>query len=290
MQRHIILKKDDSEIVDYDHSEYPFYIRKGRLSGYPDFMVPNHWHDDIELLAVISGSMSYSINGEIVSLEKGEGIFVNSGQMHFGFSAEKSECLFLCILFHPMLLCSAYPYERDFVTPLLRSRRFSFLHLRPETGWQKEILCQMSQICRNRDSQTIPLRILAFSASVWAQLWEHASADDSRENRQSQDVQVVKNMVKFIQENYSNKISLREIADAGAVGQSKCCKLFQKYFAKTPNEYLTHYRITKSIDQLRTTDRTITEIALSSGFGNPSSYAEVFRKWMGKRPTDLRRK
>ena len=29
MQRHIILKKDDSEIVDYDHSEYPFYILVG---------------------------------------------------------------------------------------------------------------------------------------------------------------------------------------------------------------------------------------------------------------------
>lgn len=95
-------------------------------------------------------------------------------------------------------------------------------------------------------------------------------------------------MVGFIQKNYTRKISLGDIAASGAVGQSKCCKLFTKYLGQTPNAYLVQYRLNKSIGLLRDTDMSITEIALSVGFGGASYYAETFRKWFGESPTQFR--
>ena len=95
-------------------------------------------------------------------------------------------------------------------------------------------------------------------------------------------------MVRFVQNNYRKKISLAEIAASGAVGQSKCCRLFAGYFSRSPNEYLTHYRLRKSIQLLLDTDMTVTEIALSTGFGSASYYAETFRRKLGKSPKEYR--
>lgn len=92
----------------------------------------------------------------------------------------------------------------------------------------------------------------------------------------------------LIQKNYKKRISLGDIAASGAVGQSKCCKLFAKYLGQTPNQNLTQYRINKSMDLLKTSDLPIIEIAGETGFSGASYYAEIFRKWTGKSPTEYR--
>ncbi len=95
-------------------------------------------------------------------------------------------------------------------------------------------------------------------------------------------------MIGFIQQNYAVKITLADIAAAGAVGQSKCCKLFAKYIGQTPNTYLMQYRLDKSTTLLNSTDMTVTEIANAVGFNGSSYYAEAFRKWYGKSPSEYR--
>lgn len=104
------LKDDRSEKVRYDYTDYPIYVRRALLSAYPGYAAPTHWHDDIEFIAVLSGEMQYNVNGEIVTLNKNEGIFVNARQMHFGFSAKKKNatlfaffCILLCFV-RPMLM------------------------------------------------------------------------------------------------------------------------------------------------------------------------------------------
>ena len=95
-------------------------------------------------------------------------------------------------------------------------------------------------------------------------------------------------MIGFIQQNYTARITLADIAASGAVGQSKCCKLFAKYIRQSPNLYLTHYRLDKSTFLLKSTDMTVTEVAATVGFNGSSYYAEAFRKWCGKSPTEYR--
>lgn len=284
----ILLNDDRFERVRYDQPNYPIYIRRGLLSLYPDYRAPNHWHDDIELISVLKGQMKYNINGEIVDLKEGHGIFVNSGQMHFGFSDEHNECDFYCILFHPILLCPIPPFENDFLLPLMQNKSLPFSELHPHIPWQKEILAHIDSLYPEKGHPSASLRALSAFARIWALLWEHAPEDDGKENRQSQNLAIIKNMVTFIQKNFRKKISLEDIAAAGAVGQSKCCKLFDQYFSQSPNVYLNRYRLEKSIRLLRTTDLSITEIALSTGFSNGSYYAETYRKWLGQSPTQFR--
>lgn len=282
------LRDDRSEKVQYDSPSYPIYIRDGILSQYPNYTALSHWHDDIELIAVCSGGMQYNINGEIVDLPSGGGIFVNARQMHFGFSDTRSECEFLCVLLHPMLLCSVSGYENEFVLPVICNPAMPYVVLDPETGWQKAILEQIRHIYAVRNQEASPLKVQAAFAGIWSLLYENMPRSKVLSSPQGSDLAITKNMVGFIQKYYNQKITLTDIAASGTVGQSKCCKLFTKYFNQTPIAYLTQYRLNKSIELLRNTGRSITEIALSVGFGGASYYAETFRKWIGKSPSELR--
>lgn len=284
----IELKDDRSEKVHYDKSGYPIYIRNGRLSYYPNYAAPNHWHDDIELIMILAGEMKYNVNGEIINLSGGNGIFVNARQMHFGFSDTGSECDFICILLHPMLLCSASPYENDFILPVVHNHAMPYIFLDTNVTWQKKILEQIHFMYIKKDRKTAPLDVKSAFSTIWSLLYEHIPPHDNRISPQSNDLTITKNMVGFIQKYYTHKISLTDIAVSGAVGQSKCCKLFAKYFGQTPNAYLTQYRLNKSIELLRHTDLSITEISLSVGFSGASYYAETFRKWFDKSPTEFR--
>ena len=286
------LNENYSEKICYDIPRYPAYIRRGLLSQYPNYSAPNHWHDDIELIAVLSGEMEYSVNGELLKLQKGQGLLVNAGQMHFGFSHEKKECDFICVLLHPVLLCPLPSIEQDFVKPLLQNQNLPYILLQPEISWEKSIYDKILYLYDIRKEKTAPLKILAAFAQIWELLCENISADKNPAGKnihENRNLAIAQDMAQLIQNNYMEKITLADIAASGAVGQSKCCKLFSRFFFQSPSMYLTQHRLNKSMELLINTDLPIIEIALSVGFCSASYYTETFRKWMGKTPSEFRK-
>lgn len=285
---HLQLNDDLSEKIKYDYTDYPIYVRKALLSYYPNYTAPSHWHNDIEFIAVLSGKMQYNVNGEIVTIRAGEGVVVNSRQLHFGFSSKKKECEFICILLHPLMLCASSAYERDFVLPILNNPQNAFIKLDKETLWHRNIFETIKNMYCVKDEKMAPLKIQNLFLSTWINIYEHIYSENFTVI-QNTEIVVLKNMIGFIQQNYGSKISLDNIAFSGAVGQSKCCKLFAKYIHQTPNMYLMQYRLDKSTELLKKTDMSITEIAHAVGFNSSSYYAEAFRKWYKKSPTKYRK-
>ena len=252
------LNDDHSEKVRYDYPDYPIYIRKGLLSHYPNYTAPNHWHDALEFIFVFSGAMKYNINGHIV-------------------------------LLHPILLCGSYAFERDYILPVIQNTAMPYMLLTPQTPWHNLCLNFIRAFYENKDSAIAPLKITADFAALWTILFENMPKSPSEKSSQNRDLTIIKNMTGFIHKNYAKKMTLSDIARAGAVGQSKCCKLFHQYFSQSPIAYLIQYRLTKSVELLRDTDMSMTEIAFFVGFGNASYYAETFRKWLGQSPTAFKR-
>lgn len=282
------LKDDRSEKVRYNYIDYPIYIQRAFLSSYPGYAAPTHWHDDIEFIAVLSGEMQYNVNGEIITLKENDGIIINARQIHFGFSEQQKECDFICILLHPLMLCTTSAYERDFVLPVLHNRNAAFVKLNKEIIWQKEILEDIEHMYSVKDEKSAPLKVQTLFLNIWIRFYENIT-HEAQPEMQNAALSILKNMIGFIQQNYTVKISLADIAASGAVGQSKCCKLFAKYIGQTPNMYLTQYRLDKSTELLKNTDMTVTEIAHVVGFSGSSYYAEAFRKWSRKSPSEYRK-
>ncbi len=283
------VRNDGSERVKYDFDGYYAYIRKGLLSYYPNFAANSHWHDDFEFIFVLSGSMDYNVNGEILHLKAGQGIIVNARQIHYGFSNEHKDCEFYCVLLHPMLLCTSQYIDRDFVSPILSDSSLPYVFLDSDTQWQREILSDIESMYLCKDKQNAPLYIQNAFYHIWIILSENA-LKEKRAKRQDRNLSVLKDMLVFIQKNYTDKITLQDIADSGNVSKSTCLAIFKKYLQDTPTNYLIGYRLKRAIKLLKNSDMPITEIALSVGFGGVSYFAETFRKIYGCSPSAYRQK
>lgn len=294
MKQCIVARNDNfSEQVPYNNPDYPFYLTHSFLSEFPNYAAADHWHDDFELIAIISGQMDYKVNEHILHLKEGDGLFVNSKQMHFGFSNDKTECEFLCFVVHPTILCPIASYERDFLLPITQMKHHPYVLLCDKIHWQKKMIDELFFLRQQQEKKerTLPLSVLSSLAAIFTLLHNnlHSIKTELDTTISDSNLIIIKNMVNFIQKNYEHSVTLADIAASGAVGQSKCCQLFARYFSKTPMTYLNHYRLKKSVDLLKHTDLSILEIALLVGFHSASYYAESFRKWIGKSPTSFRR-
>ncbi len=283
----IVLRDDRSEAVPYDFSDFPVYIRRGWLSQHPNYSAVSHWHDDIELIAVLSGDMSYYVGGTVIYLKEGDGVFINSRQLHYGFSQNRSECEYLCVLAHPLLLCSSPLIEREFVDPLLAEGALPFCPLRKEIPWENDILREIKRIHSCLDTYSAALQIQISLLGIWKALYEYAVQKPFRPEG-GQRLSSLRDMVGYVQKHYQEKISLQDISAAGGVSQSTCCNIFRRQLHQSPISFVTEYRLKKSIELICSSDLTITEISYEVGFSGASYFDETFRRHFGCAPTEYR--
>ncbi len=283
------IRDDGSERVKYDHDGYYAYVRRGRLSAYQNFTADSHFHDDIEFISVLSGSMDYNVNGDIIRLEAGQGIIVNARQLHYGFSSDLTECEFYCILLHPMLLCTSQQIDRDFVSPILSDSSLPYIFLDSRSEWQKAVLDDIKAIYDLREKPTSPLFIQSAFYHIWLLIFENA-AKIKKPKKQDRNLSALKDMLAYIQKNYRERVTLRDIADAASVSKSSCLLIFKKYLQDTPTNYLIGYRLKQAAKQLCESRMSVTETALDNGFCGVSYFAECFRKNYGCSPSEYRMK
>lgn len=283
----INVRQDNSEIVNYDYDGYLLYVRKGCLSYFENFAANSHWHDDIELMYITEGELQYNVNGTIVTMNQGDGIFVNSRQFHFGFSEEKKESEFICLLFHPTVLCASALIENEFVKPILKDPTLPFILLKGSVLWQRAVLEQVEKIYACRNEVAAPLTCQICIHDMWSLVFENSVSVKQAQNR-SGHLTTLKNMVSFIQNNYSDSITLADIAASGNVSKSTCLTIFKRYLNDTPMGFLINYRLKISTTMIRETERSLSEIAELVGFHSLSYFSETFKSVYHCTPTEYR--
>lgn len=278
------VKSNKYECVKYNDTGIPLYFKKGMLSSYPDYAAQVHWHDDFEFIVVLSGKMQYSVNGEILTVEPGNGIFVNSRQFHFGFSSDYSECEFLCVLAHPILLSSSQRIEQEYVAPILTDSTLPYLVLHKNVAWENKILNALSDIFLSDSFEKIVLLY-----QIWNELCHNIKNISRQNGKINSKLTVLKSMISYVQENYKHKICLGDIARVGAMGKTECCNVFSAYTNRTPIDFLNGYRLRKGADLLKNTDLTICEICYEVGFSSASYFSESFKKTFHCTPKEYRK-
>lgn len=279
---------DLSERLHYNLPEFPMYVRKDKLLRY-GYTAACHWHPDLEFILVLDGAMDFFVNGKTVRIETHKGIFVNSKRLHYGFSADRTNCSFIAVVIHPVLF-----YENSHAVKVYLDQKFGsdsddFISLSPKIDWQREALFLLSQIYDEMYSDSCnPLRLVSQAVGLCAQMGDHIQ-QTSGHRIDSHLQTIVWKMTGYIHQHYDMKITLDDIAASGAVCRSKCCELFNKYVGQTPNAYVMRYRITKSCNMLRETNRTVCDIAITCGFQSASYFSHVFRNEIGLTPQDYRK-
>ncbi len=280
---------DNSERVPYSDPEHPILACIGQMSAYRDMKSACHWHDDLEFGQVVSGHLMYSVNGDVFPLETGQGIFINARQLHNNFSADGTDCQYVCVLIHPSLLCGDKYLAERCVEPITGNAAFTHALLSPDVPWHADLMRSFSAMLElyGEGDPAFALTQQSMAYHIASLLLTHMP-DPGGSARVDPRLSALRDMVGFVQRHYGEKITLAQIARAGSASESTCYALFRRHLRQTPGGYLTRYRLEKSMDLLRQPGLSVTEVALAVGFSSPSYYAESFRKHMGLTPTAYR--
>lgn len=93
----------------------------------------------------------------------------------------------------------------------------------------------------------------------------------------------------FIQNNFQNKIYLKEVADLIYLTESNFCKFFKKATGKTYSDYVNEIRINEASRLLIQSDKTISQISFECGFETLSYFNRVFLNKKGITPSVFRK-
>lgn len=95
--------------------------------------------------------------------------------------------------------------------------------------------------------------------------------------------------MRYISENYAERISIRDICAAIGYSKSTVLNAFKNEYSTTINAYLTELRLENAKKLLADNEKTVNEIALYCGFSDQSYFSKVFSAKYGITPTDYRK-
>ena len=100
---------------------------------------------------------------------------------------------------------------------------------------------------------------------------------------------VEKEMVSYIQQNFTGKISLKEFGEQFHLSEKYISRYFKEHFHITLSQYITYLRLEHAKQLLQDTDMPVTEVALQSGYQNVSYFIRSFKKAYAVSPLKYRK-
>jgi AraC family transcriptional regulator, melibiose operon regulatory protein len=255
------------------------------INGY----IPPHWHEEIQFVLVEKGEAVFQINGELIAVQEGEGLFINSGCLHSARDQNHSHCTYICLNVSPSFVLSQELYA-TFVNPYLQATNIPYLLLVSNEYWAKNILdsiMEINQLIKQNPSY-VEIEISLQTTLMWRNLIKNGIQLEYEQTEMVKSHRM-KQMLQWIHLHYADKILLDDIARAGQLSRSECCRYFKRMLKKTPLNYVTDYRIQKSLLFLQQPESSVTEVAYQAGFNSTSYFIDKFRKSMNMTPLAYKR-
>jgi AraC family transcriptional regulator len=94
----------------------------------------------------------------------------------------------------------------------------------------------------------------------------------------------------YLQAYYNQNVSLDEVSRVACLSKNHLIRNFRHFFKRTPHQFIIEKRMIEAQRLLSQTDDRVTEISLSVGFENVSSFNKVFKQRTGLSPQQFRKK
>ncbi len=257
------------------------------------FTVIWHWHEEFECIVATEGNVDVLLEGKRLRLEPGEGVFINSGALHAVEAGDQPRSVLRSIVFHPRLIGGSMDsiFWQRLAAPLLQDSQLRYLALSPEVPWQSCLLRETLAAWRASVEEWEDYENLVRYrlSGAFRKLHENRPAPPKKRHRQDQvAAQRIKTMLRFIEEHYSEDLTVERIAQSVAVSGSVCLRTFRQMLGTTPIQYVRQLRIGKAAQLLLTTDRKIRDVGLACGFSDLSYFTKAFREEKGCTPRQYR--
>lgn len=240
---------------------------------------PGHFHQDIELLYVMSGKIKMDVLEQEYVLNSDDFIVVNSNHRHAWIVADEDTAV-----------C-----EIHFNFNMLRehiAKKFVFFHCNSTIGGdyayeelRNQIEYLLSECAVNVNNDTF--RKNAYIYHILDILISNFLVADIKEDDKQDDMQLER-ALQYIDANHGKAVSVAEMAELLYIAPSS----FSRYFKKMMNvnfiDYLNHVRLHYALQEICYTNESITWIANAHGFSTASAFCKIFKDKYGVSPKQYR--
>jgi AraC-like DNA-binding protein len=284
------------ETIQYPDEAFPYIMYTHSNQGsIPEGRGVNdlHWHEELQITLVTNGKLTIEINGIDYDLETGQAIFINKSVLHV-VTHLTHDGQYVSFNFPEKLLAfySESAMEKSYVHPYTNSNLLS-IEIKGGAGWHKQILqilWYMKNEFEKKNNWGWQYEVSIKTVQMWLILISNISLSSEESSKHSRHQQErLQLMLSFIHQNYTNHITLKEIAETAHLSVSECTRSFKNSIHMTPYYYLIKYRIKRSVELLESTEYTITEIARRVGFNHVNHFIQSFKKHRDITPKEFRK-
>ncbi len=244
-----------------DFSASYYYVDR----RHPRYQMITHWHNEFEIIRVIEGKLSLKLNGTVIEMEAGDGIFFNASMMH---SAVAHDCVYECVVFEKSIFgasakCKGFAETFGYVRykDSARLNKFFEAFSKKYEGYE----------------------FIAISL-IYRMSFDMLNGERGEGLAEDKTVNKIRPAIAIIEEEYGSKITLEGLSSACGVSQNYFSRRFKEITGQTPFEYLLIYRIETACKMLLIGNDSVTDVCFKCGFNDLSYFINVFKKHMGVSP------
>ena len=266
----------------------PFSIYHIKNKG-RSFQIPVHWHDELEIIYVKSGFLTVSISGESYIGKAGDAFVVSPGNLHL-MGSQTGTVDYFTFLF-PLKYIS-FRTDDMLDDKLLEPLNSGHLMICPRVKDTAKELCEqlieiyMAKTDESESKIAAQIKTKVILLQFILEMWEKGLVIENDTNGRNI---VEKEMVSYIQQNFTGKISLKEFGEQFHLSEKYISRYFKEHFHITLSQYITYLRLEHAKQLLQDTDMPVTEVALQSGYQNVSYFIRSFKKAYAVSPLKYRK-
>lgn len=259
-----------------------------------DDVIPWHWHEEMEIIYLLSGQLKLKVPGKTFHLQQGEAIFINSNILHF--AAAEMHCEIHSLVFHSTLITGQDKsvFAQKYITPLVNCVALDSCHIALAFNWRKNIVTDFTHAFEAIAFEptgyefTVREKLSHICLTLYQQYEQEIKKWDTELN---QDSTRIRKMLDFIHEHYSEDLTLAQIAKSADIGERECLRCFQRGIQISPIQYLIKYRVMQGATMLlQTPNSSISEISIQCGFDSPSNFSQMFKRFFKCTPRNYKKR
>lgn len=256
-------------------------VRKAGSYRFPSsYRYEPHRHVEYEINYISSGNCVMTFEEEYVPLKSGECIVITPYK-HHGFLVDagngcKIEQAEMSIRI-PERMADVFPFGKD---------EFPYYKIR-DCEDVVPLVEQVARFYRKEKRNEYGAALLDFAVvQLMVALGYHTG---KKENvlagiRNSK----ITGIMRYLKEHYNEDIKIEEVAEKWEISSRYVRKYFAEEIGMSCMDYLTVMRINKAKELLWETKKSVTDIAMETGYGTPQYFSRMFKKQVGMSPSEYR--
>lgn len=281
--------------IEYGDSVSYASLKKGQLPFYCMFnLIKNdillHHHDYLELSYVINGYGSETLNGITHQIKPGSISFLLPHHIHEIHSNPQNPLQLFCCMFDISLIFES-PTDAELGRILLQTGN----KIPSYNDLNESDTLKMNQLCRTLFNEYQSSNIGKYSV-IRAKVIEalviyarsHSATLLTYPNNLNAKMKKSWEIIQFVHTNYLNELTQDELCKKIDVSSAYISRLFKKLLNIHFQDYIHILRVRRASSLLLTTEMSILDISVDSGFESFRTFSRVFKKHTGMSPRVFR--